>query len=61
MLGKDLASPWEAQKEQGPAHAVSLARGGPRQASDLQNSKIIRLCCFKAAGLGWLVSAASEN
>ena len=50
-----------SRKECSPADILILACWDPYQNTDLQNCKIINLCCFKPLSLCWFVTAAVEN
>lgn len=45
--GKKTDFPWSLHKEPSPANTLILAQWNPFQTSDLQNYRIIHLCCFK--------------
>lgn len=43
--GKEMDPPGASKKERGPANTVILAHWDLGQTSDLQNCKILNLCC----------------
>ena len=53
--------PWSSQKGTKPAHTLISAQGDPCQMCDLQNSKMINLCCFKPLNLRWCVTVANQK
>ena len=53
--------PWSSQKGTKPTHTLISAQGDPCQTCDLQNSKMINLCCFKPLNLWWFVTVANQK
>ena len=49
---------WRVSKECSPSD-IFLGQWGSRQISNLQNCKIINVCCFKPLDLCWLVTAVA--
>ena len=55
---RNCFSPGAPRREQNPADTLILAQWDPFWTSDLQNYKIINVCCFKQLGLVSFVTAA---
>lgn len=59
--GKEMASPQSLQKEYSFGNILILIPQNPCWPSDLQNYKVINLCCFKPLSLWPFVTTAAGN